>query len=114
MHKYLTIAVTSLLLSTSIHAQECTIMTSPIDLSKMRFGYSSWYVQTAPIVSGKDFKFTSFVDAYSDFDKKFTQYIQETVCEKGKWDGVANYKITWQQTKNSYNFVGTYDAYSNQ
>ncbi len=93
-------------------AGECSIITSPLDFSTMRFGYSSWYSQTRPVVEVKTMKVTNFVDAYSEFDELFTQNIKDVVCTKNKWDGVANYKITWQRTENGYIFVGTFDAFA--
>lgn len=95
-------------------ASDCKIMTSPIDLSTMRLGYTNWYAQTRPIVEGKTFKYVGFTDAYSEFDEKFTKIIKEKVCKENKWAGVANYKIEWQQTKDAYNFVGTYDTFGNK
>ncbi len=95
-------------------AQECKIMTSLIDLSKMTFGYSSYYIQTVPIVTGKTYKYTSFFDAYQDFDTSAKQSIRDSACKKNKWDGVVNYNIQWQQTDKMYNFTATFDAYSNK
>lgn len=104
----------SIIFGVNSFAKECTIMTSPIDLSKMDFGYSSYYIQTVPIVTSKTFKYTSFFDAYQDFDKNAKKAIRESACKKNKWDGVSNYKIIWQQTDKMYNFTATFDAYSNQ
>lgn len=101
-------------LATQSAASECKIITSPIDLDTMTFGYSNWNAQTTPIVTTTDFKYTSFVDAYKEFDDSLRAYIRETVCTKNKWDGVANYKIQWQQTDKTYNFTATYDAFSNK
>ena len=93
---------------------ECKIMTSPIDLSKMTFGDSSYYLSIVPIVAGKTYKYTSFFDAYQEFDASARKYIKKNVCTKNKWDGVVNYKIQWQQTDKMYNFTATYDAFGNK
>jgi len=94
------------------YASECQIMTSPINLNKMVFGDSSWYAVTIPIVEPKTYKYTSFVDAYDRFDRKARNVIKEVICKKNKWDGVVNYKVKWQQTKNTYIFVATFDAFA--
>jgi len=103
-----------LVLSQNMFANNCKIMTSPLDLSQMNFGYTNWYSSTVPIVATKTFKYTSFIDAYNNFDKDFTELIKKDVCKKNKWAGVANYKIQWQQTKNTYIFVGTYDVFDDK
>ena len=102
------------LLSLSLMGAECSIMTSPLDASLHRLGYPSWHARTIPIVDTKTMAYTSFVDAYSMFDESVTEHIKATVCEKQKWDGAANYRITWQQTENHYNFIATYDTYANK
>ena len=115
MKKTLKIGVILLLIyGVNTFANDCKIMTSPIDLTKMRLGYTNWRARTLPIVSTKDYKYTSFIDAYSDFDESTVKYIKEIVCKKNKWDGVENYQIEWQQTKDTYNFVATYDVFANK
>ncbi len=104
----------SIILGTNSFAKDCKIMTSPIDLSNMNFGYSSYYISTVPIVTGKTYKYTSFFDAYQDFDKTTKKWIKDNACTKNKWDGVANYKIQWQQTDKMYNFTATYDTFGNK
>ena len=93
---------------------ECKIMTSPLDTKTMRLGYTNWQTQVTPIVNTKDFKYKSFVDAYSEFDASVSKSVKETVCKKNGWTGVANYKIEWQQTDKTYIFVATYDAYADK
>jgi len=97
---------------TNTLAKECTIMTSPIDLTKMNFGYASYYISTVPIVTSETFKYTSFFDAYQDFESLAKNWIKDNACEKNKWDGVTNYKIQWQQTDKQYNFTASFDAFS--
>ena len=93
----------------------CKMMTSPLDVKTMRLGYTNWQTQVIPIVDINDnFKYKSFVDAYSEFDTSVTKSIKETVCKKNGWNGVANYKIEWQQTEKTYVFVATYDAYADK
>jgi hypothetical protein len=103
-----------LTMGTQSVATECKIITSPFDSSTMTFGYSNWNAQTIPIITSSDFKYTSFVDAYKEFDSSLRSYLKETVCKKNKWDGVANYKIQWQQTEKTYNFTASYDTFSNK
>jgi len=98
----------------NLYAGDCQIITSPLDVKEMRFGYSNWNAMTIPIVTTKDFKYTSFVDAYSEFDTSTRKYIKETVCKKQKWDGVTNYKIEWQETDKKYNFIATFDTFANK
>lgn len=93
-------------------SNECKIITSPLDLNNMSFGYSSWQGQTQPIVNGETFKYTGFLTAYQDFDKYVNKQIQDIVCKKNGWNGVVNYKIQWQQTDKMYNFIATYDTFS--
>lgn len=100
--------------TTQSMAAECKIITSPLDMATMSFGYSNWNARTTPIVTSSDFKYTSFVDAYQEFDDSIRHYLRDTVCKKNKWDGVANYKIQWQQTDKAYNFTATYDTFSNK
>lgn len=100
--------------SSSVFAQDCKIMTSPIDLSKMDFGYSNYYLSIVPIVESKTFTYKSFFDAYQEFDASAKKWIRDNVCTKNKWDGVTNYKIQWQQTDKMYNFTATYDAFANK
>jgi hypothetical protein len=100
--------------TTNSFAKECNIMTSPIDLSTMKFAGSSYYLQTVPIVTAKTFKYTSFFDAYQEFEKNARQWFKDVVCKEKGLDGVANYKIQWQQTDKMYNFTATFDAYENK
>ena len=94
-------------------AGECAIFTSPVDFSVMRGGYSTWYTSTQPIVNiKKNYKFTSFGDAYKEFDEHVRKEIKEIICEKQKWSGAANYKIVWQQTERSYQFTATFDTFA--
>lgn len=93
-------------------AEKCEIMTSPIDLNKMRVGFSTWQGQTIPIVDGKTFKYTDFLDAYSEFYNNMEKKANETICKKNGWDGIANFKIEWQQTDKIYNFILTGDVFT--
>ncbi|QOP45660.1 hypothetical protein [Sulfurimonas paralvinellae] len=99
---------------TNSFAKDCNIMTSPIDLSRMTFAGSSYYLQTIPIVAGKTFKYTSFFDAYQEFEKNTRKWFKDTICKEKGLDGVANYKIQWQQTDKMYYFTATFDAYENK
>jgi len=99
---------------TNSFAKDCKIMTSPINLSKMTFAGSSYYLQTTPIVAGKTFKYTSFFDAYQEFENNTRKWFKDTICKEKGLDGVANYKIQWQQTDKAYNFTATFDAYENK
>jgi len=100
--------------STFSYADECKIMTSPLDIPTMRLGYTNWHSQTVPLYVLKTDKYTTFGEAYQDFDESITEQIKTTVCTKQKWDGVANYKIEWQTTKDSHFFIATYDVYANK
>lgn len=111
---FIIISLAIMSFTTQSVATECKIITSPLDMTTMNFGYSTWNAQTTPIVTSSTYKYTSFVDAYKEFDNSLRAYLKETVCEKNKWDGVANYKIQWQQTDKSYNFTATYDTFSNK
>ncbi len=91
---------------------ECSIMTSPLDPASMRLGYAGWNARTVPIVNTKTFEYTALIDAYKEFDQSIIAHIKESICKKNKWNGVANYKITWQETDKLYHFIATYDAYA--
>jgi|GEM_PF-1873678 len=101
-------------LGTQSVASECKIITSPLDMPTMTFVYSNWYAQSTPTITASDYQYTSFVDAYKEFDEKLRNHIKETVCKKNHFDGVANYKIQWQQTEKVYDFTATYDVFSDK
>ena len=103
-----------LLLITNSLLADCKIMTSPINLSKMTFVDSGYYLAVVPIVSSKTYKYTSFFNAYQDFDMSVRKYINQTICIKNKYNGVVNYKIQWQQTDKTYNFTATFDLFVNK
>jgi len=95
-----------------LFAAECKLMTSQLNLNNMELGYSSWYGRTIPIVTSETYKYTDFLTAYSEFDVYVRDKIREDVCKKNGWNGVANFKITWQQTKDTYNLIATFDAFA--
>ena len=99
------------LLSSVVFAKDCLIVTSSKINKQVNLGGSSWNVRTTAIVSGKDYKYTSFADAYSDADKEIKAYIKENICKKNGWNGVLNYELKWQVTEKTYNFVATYDYF---
>jgi len=103
-----------IVIGTNSFAKDCTIMTSPINLSKMTFAGSSYYLQTIAIVTGRTLKYTSFFDAYQEFENNTRNWFKDTICKEKGLDGVANYKIQWQQTDKAYNFTATFDAYENK
>ena len=108
MKKYMLLLASIITLS---FTKDCHIMNSPIDLNKMNFGYQNWHSRVVPIVGGKDFKYTSFSDAYKEYEKSVYDSIKESVCKNNGWDGVVSYKIDWQQTDKTYNFIATYDTF---
>ena len=100
------------LLSVSILAKDCLIVTSPVDFTAMQASSTASKVAEIASQDLKTFKYKSFTDAYNEFNKETKAYITKEVCEKNNWDGAANYTITWQQTKDLYFFVATFDPFA--
>lgn len=107
-------SVMLLTLTTQSIASECKIMTSQLDHAKMNFEYSNWYARSIDIINATNFKLVSFSNAYQMFDASLRSYVKESICTNERVDGVANYKIQWQQTDKAYNFTATYDVFSNK
>jgi len=112
MKKIVAISLLTFAFTTQSMAKECQIRTSPLDSKTMTFAYSNWNARTIPIITTTDFEYTSFVNAYKEFDESLRRYLRETVCKKNKHSGVANYKVEWQQTDKAYNFTASFDVFS--
>ena len=105
------VLVSLMLWSTILLGKDCEIISSQLEANKIHVGGTTWRGQTMPIVNSTDYKYTPFLDAYSGFDSEVRKNIQESTCKKNGWNGVQNYKITWQITDKIYNFIATYDYF---
>jgi len=88
----------------------CFILSSPPDYENMNLITVNSLWQDIPIVGGKDFKYTSFRDAYKIFYNNAINSIKST-CRKDKIDGVVNFNINHSVGDKWYYFTATYDLW---
>lgn len=109
------ILLTSLILSTSLFSKQTTpiwVRTTPPDYNKMIIvdtSASTTTILKTKKVNGKK-QYVTFTEAYSEFHKKSLATIKSFI-KKNNFDGVCNWKISFEVTKDGYYFLSTYDAY---
>lgn len=88
------------------------IRTSGPDYTKMTVvdtSASTTTILKTKKVNGKS-EYVTFTDAFTDYHKRNVATIRQYL-DKNKYDGVCNFKITFNVTKDGYYFLSTYDAY---
>ncbi|ELE7142871.1 TPA: hypothetical protein AB5H75_004011 [Vibrio mimicus] len=95
-------------LSAAEDKNDCFILSSPPDYTLMSLYTADSVWQSISVVSGADYKYTSFGDAYKAFYGNLEKAIIQN-CKKHGYHGVANLKIQHSVTEKQYNFTAVFD-----
>lgn len=100
----------SVLISLSLNANECQIISSPATKNTDVIGTDAvaLSISHAYYDENKKMQIKSYSDAFLEFNKKAINYIKDE-CKKYKIKKIYNYQIHSIIDKNYYHFNATYD-----